>query len=59
MSEHLSKCGVPHPILERYRIAERWRSERWNRWSKACEIASPATSSSRPMVQCGAPTGHR
>ena len=30
MSEHLSNCGVPHVILERYRIAERWRSERWD-----------------------------
>lgn len=30
MSEHLSKCGVPHLVLERGRIAERWRSERWD-----------------------------
>jgi putative flavoprotein involved in K+ transport len=30
MSEHLSTCGVPHLVLERYRIAERWRSERWD-----------------------------
>lgn len=30
MSEHLSKCGVPHIVLERCRIAERWRSERWD-----------------------------
>lgn len=30
MSEHLSICGVPHLILERNRIAERWRSERWD-----------------------------
>ena len=30
MSEHLSNCGVPHLIAERYRIAERWRSERWD-----------------------------
>jgi putative flavoprotein involved in K+ transport len=30
MSEHLTKCGVPHLVLERYRIAERWRSERWD-----------------------------
>jgi putative flavoprotein involved in K+ transport len=30
MSEHLSKCGVPHVVLERHRIAERWRSERWD-----------------------------
>ncbi|CAN7413506.1 flavin-containing monooxygenase [Mesorhizobium sp. LjRoot246] len=30
MSEHLSKCGVPHLVLERSRIAERWHSERWD-----------------------------
>ena len=29
-SEHLSKRGVPHLVLERHRIAERWRSERWD-----------------------------
>jgi putative flavoprotein involved in K+ transport len=29
MSEHLSDAGVPHLVLERHRIAERWRSERW------------------------------
>jgi putative flavoprotein involved in K+ transport len=30
MSEHLGKAGVPHIVLERSRIAERWRSERWD-----------------------------
>ena len=30
MSEHLSTQGVPHLVLERHRIAERWRSERWD-----------------------------
>lgn len=30
MSEHLSGRGVPHLIVERHRIAERWRSERWD-----------------------------
>lgn len=30
MSEHLSKCSVPHLVFERHRIAERWRSERWD-----------------------------
>src|SRR6185503_13298843 len=30
MSEHLSRCGIPHLVLERHRIAERWRSERWD-----------------------------
>ena len=30
MSEHLSANGVPHLVLERNRIAERWRTERWD-----------------------------
>ena len=30
MSEHLSRCGIPHLVVERHRIAERWRSERWD-----------------------------
>jgi len=30
MSEHLGKSGVPHLVLERARIAERWRSWRWD-----------------------------
>jgi putative flavoprotein involved in K+ transport len=30
MSEHLSGNGVPHLVLERDRIAERWRSGRWD-----------------------------
>ena len=30
MSEHLSNCGISHIVLERDRIAERWRSERWD-----------------------------
>lgn len=30
MSEHLSTAGVSHLVLERHRIAERWRSERWD-----------------------------
>ena len=30
MSEHLSNYKVPHLVLERHRIAERWRSERWD-----------------------------
>lgn len=29
-SEHLGKAGVDHLVLERHRIAERWRSERWD-----------------------------
>jgi len=30
MSEHLSNRGVTHLVVERHRIAERWRSERWD-----------------------------
>jgi putative flavoprotein involved in K+ transport len=30
VSEHLSRAEVPHLVLERNRIAERWRSERWD-----------------------------
>ncbi|PJE31593.1 putative oxidoreductase CzcO [Pseudooceanicola marinus] len=30
MSEHLGKLGISHVVLERARIAERWRSERWD-----------------------------
>jgi putative flavoprotein involved in K+ transport len=30
MSEHLSGAGVPHLVLERDRIAERWRTGRWD-----------------------------
>jgi putative flavoprotein involved in K+ transport len=34
LSEHLTRLGVPHLVLERDRVAERWRSERWD--SLAC-----------------------
>jgi putative flavoprotein involved in K+ transport len=30
MSEHLSKRSLSHLIVERHRIAERWRSDRWD-----------------------------
>ncbi|HWH25646.1 MAG TPA: NAD(P)/FAD-dependent oxidoreductase [Pseudolysinimonas sp.] len=30
MSEHLIRRGVEHLVVERHRIAERWRSERWD-----------------------------
>ena len=30
MSEHLTRGGVPHIVVERERIAERWRSWRWD-----------------------------
>jgi putative flavoprotein involved in K+ transport len=30
MSEQLSKRGLSHLVVERHRIAERWRTERWD-----------------------------
>lgn len=30
MSHHLAQRGIDHVVLERGRIAERWRSERWD-----------------------------
>ncbi|WP_428925805.1 flavin-containing monooxygenase [Marinibacterium sp. SX1] len=30
MSEHLSDMGVPHIVLERNRVAEAWRTQRWD-----------------------------
>lgn len=30
MSEHLIAAGIPHLVLERDRIAERWRTQRWD-----------------------------
>jgi putative flavoprotein involved in K+ transport len=30
MSGHLGRRGLPHLVVERNRIAERWRSERWD-----------------------------
>ena len=30
MSEHLGRHGIEHVVLERHRIAERWRTERWD-----------------------------
>ncbi len=30
LSEHLGNRGISHLVLERHRIAERWRTERWD-----------------------------
>ena len=30
MSEHLARRGIPHLVLERDRVAEQWRSGRWD-----------------------------
>ena len=44
MSEHLSVNGVPHLVLERNRVAERWRSARWglagDEWSRVARPLS-------------------
>ena len=44
MSERLSQRGPPHLILERHRIVERWRSERWD----GLHANGPAWSDSMP-----------
>ncbi len=30
LSEHLGNSGVPHLILEKNRVAEAWRTRRWD-----------------------------
>lgn len=30
MSEHLTRLGIPHVVVEKNRIAESWRSRRWD-----------------------------
>ena len=30
MSEHLGRLGIPHCVLEKKRIAEAWRTRRWD-----------------------------
>ena len=30
MSAHLRDCGIDHLVIEKERIAERWRSARWD-----------------------------
>jgi len=44
MSEHLRRRGREHLILERHRIVERWRSERW----EGLHANGPAWSDSMP-----------
>ncbi|WP_183135491.1 FAD-dependent monooxygenase, partial [Pseudomonas syringae] len=29
-SEHLSRLGIQHLVLEKHRVAEAWRSGRWD-----------------------------
>ena len=45
MSEHLGRAAVPHLVLEKDRIAEAWRSGRWDALvanGPACMTAFPA-----------------
>jgi len=49
MSEHLTDCGVPHLVLERHRIAERWRSGRWD------SLAMNRSGVARPLSWHGVP----
>jgi putative flavoprotein involved in K+ transport len=44
MSEQLSSRGLSHVVLERHRIVERWRSERWD----GLRANGPAWSDSMP-----------
>ena len=38
MSYHLQRLGREHIVLERGRIAERWRSERWDSLASVPEL---------------------
>jgi len=50
MCEHLSRLEIPYLVLERQRIAERWRSERWD--SLVCN--GPAWHGwGRHLLDCG------
>ncbi len=49
MSEHLSNNGVAHVILERDRIAERWRDARWD----SLVANGPAWHDSFPTMDIG------
>jgi putative flavoprotein involved in K+ transport len=44
LSWHLSRAGRPHVVLERGRIGERWRSERWD----SLTLLTPAWASLLP-----------
>ena len=44
MSEQLTKRGREHLVVERHRIVERWRSERWD----GLHANGPAWSDSMP-----------
>jgi putative flavoprotein involved in K+ transport len=53
MSYHLSRLGREHLVLERRRIAERWRSERWDSLmfqSPNWNIRLPGLMHSRPAT---------
>ena len=40
-SEHLRRNDIEHVVLERGRIAERWRSERWDPCGEWASMARP------------------
>lgn len=44
MSEQLTRRGLPHLVVERHRIVERWRTERWD----GLHANGPAWSDSMP-----------
>ena len=44
MSDQLTRRGLPHLVVERFRIVERWRSERWD----GLHANGPAWSDSMP-----------
>src|ERR1700731_381083 len=44
MSEQLARRGLPHLVVERHRIVERWRAERWD----GLHANGPAWSDSMP-----------
>ena len=41
MSEHLGQRGLSHLVVDRSRIADRWRSERWDSLVANGTTASP------------------
>lgn len=52
-SEHLGALGIDHVVLERHRIAERWRTERWD---TLVANGRPGTTGSRTAPSIAIPT---
>lgn len=53
MSEHLGRLGIAHVVLERARIAERWRSARWD----SLVANGPAWHDRFPGMEYSGPSG--